>query len=111
MRTDEDRIQAMHRRAVDIKKEKRQFRVRLISAAGISICIAAIILMAVCMPGFSGYYVADTSATGMHASIFNGNSFLGLIIIGIVSFLLGIAVTILCFRLKKWQELEHEENE
>ena len=111
MRTDEDRIQAMHRRAADIKKEKRQFRVRLISAAGISICIAAIILMSVCMPGFSGYYVADTSATGMHASIFNGNSFLGLIIIGIVSFLLGIAVTILCFRLKKWQELEHEENE
>ena len=111
MRMDEDRIQAMHRRAADIKKEKRQFRVRLISAAGISICIAAIILMAVCMPGFSGYYVADTSATGMHASIFNGNSFLGLIIIGIVSFLLGIAVTILCFRLKKWQELEHEENE
>ena len=111
MRTDEDRIQAMHRRAADIKKEKRQFRVRLISIAGISICIAAIILMSVCMPGFSGYYVADTSATGMHASIFNGNSFLGLIIIGIVSFLLGIAVTILCFRLKKWQELEHEENE
>ena len=111
MRTDEDRIQAMHRRAADIKKEKRQFRVRLISAAGISICIAAIILMSVCIPGLSGYYVADTSATGMHASIFNGNSFLGLIIIGIVSFLLGIAVTILCFRLKKWQELEHEENE
>ena len=111
MRTDEDRIQAMHRRAADIKKEKRQCRVRLISAAGISICIAAIILMSVCMPGLSGYYVADTSATGMHASIFNGNSFLGLIIIGIVSFLLGIAVTILCFRLKKWQELEHEENE
>ena len=111
MRTDEDRIQAMHRRAAEIKREKRQFRVRLISAAGISICIAAIILLAVCMPVLSGYYVADTSAIGMHASIFSGSSFLGFIIIGIVSFLLGIAVTILCFRLKKWQELEHEDNE
>lgn len=111
MRTDEDRILAMHQRAAEINREKRQFRVRLISAAGIGICIAAIILMAVCMPGFSGYYVADTSATGMHAGIFNGSSFLGFIIIGIVSFLLGIAVTILCFRLKKWQELEHEEKE
>ena len=111
MRTDKDRILAMHQRASELKREKRAFRCRLISAAGISICFIVIIIMAVFMPGLSGYYVADTAATGMHASTFSGSSFLGFMIIGIVSFLLGVSVTILCFRLKKWQELEDEEKE
>jgi hypothetical protein len=109
MRTNEERISAMHRRAAELKREKIQRRVRLISSAGICICLAAIILLAVCMPGVINIYISESTFPGMNASIFNGSSFLGFAIIGFVSFLLGVSVTVLCFRLKKWQDLEDEE--
>ena len=40
----------------------------------------------------------------MNASIFSGTAALGYIVIGILAFVLGVGVTIFCFRFKKKQE-------
>ena len=46
----------------------------------------------------------------MSGSIFAGSGFLGFLAVGIVAFLLGAAVTILCYRLKQWQEMKDKNN-
>ena len=47
----------------------------------------------------------------MSASIFSGSGYLGYIVIGIVAFLLGCAVTVFCFRLRKWQKDKENEDD
>ena len=104
MRTNEERIAAMHKRAAELEKEKRQRRVLIIQAVSAAACFAAVIALAFFMPGFSQAFASGNSQGSMSASIFSESSVLGYIVIGILAFLLGAAVTIFCFRLKKWQK-------
>lgn len=39
----------------------------------------------------------------MNGSILSGNGMLGYIVIGIIAFALGIAVTVFCYQIKKYQ--------
>ena len=45
----------------------------------------------------------------MHASIFAGSGALGYIVIAIIAFLLGVALTMFCIRLREWQERKDKE--
>ena len=111
MRTNEERIAAMHKRAAELEKEKRQRKVRIIQALSAAACFAAVILLAVFMPGFSQSLGSGNSQGGMSASIFSESSALGYIVIGVLAFLLGTAVTVFCFRLKKWQKDKDAEDD
>ena len=46
----------------------------------------------------------------MSASLFSGSGALGYIVIALLSFLLGVSVTVFCFRLKKWQDERDRED-
>lgn len=109
MRTNEERIAAMHKRAAELEKEKRQHRTAIIQAVSITACFAAVIALAVFMPGFSRAFVSEENQGSMSASIFSGSSLLGYIVIGTIAFFLGVSVTIFCFWLKKWQEREERQ--
>lgn len=111
MRTNEERIAAMHKRAADLEKEKRQRKVRIIQALSAAACFAAVIALAVFMSGFSLAFTSGTNQGGMSASIFSESSALGYIVIGVLAFLLGATVTIFCFRLKKWQKDKDAEDD
>ena len=111
MRTNEERIAAMHKRAAELEKENRQRRVRIIQAVSAAACFAAVIVPAFFMPGFSQVLVSGSSQGSMSASIFSESSALGYIVIGILAFLLGAAVTIFCFLLKKWQKDKDPEDD
>lgn len=111
MRTNEERIAAMHRRAAELEKEKGQRRGRILQAVSVAACFATVIVLAAFMPGFSQALVSGESQGSMSASIFSESSVLGFIVIGILAFLLGAAVTIFCFRLKKWQDGKEQENQ
>ena len=104
MRTNEERIAALHARAAELEQEKREQRVRILQAVSVTVCFAAVILLALLMPGFSQTFGPGNSQGSMRASIFSESSALGYVVIGILAFLLGAAVTIFCFRLKKWQK-------
>ncbi len=111
MRTNEERIAAMHKRAAELEKENRQRRVRIIQAVSAAACFAAVIVLSCFMPGFSQALVSGNSQGGMSASVFSENTALGYIVIGALAFLLGSAVTIFCFRLKKWQKDKDPEDD
>ena len=104
MRTNEERIAALHRRAAELEKEERSRLVRWITAAAAVVCLGVVVLLAVLLPGLSGRIAAGELQGSMNASMFADAAVIGYLVIGIVAFLLGVAVTIFCFRLKKWQE-------
>ena len=104
MRTNEERLAAMHRRAAELAREKRKKRSVLAGALSIAACLTLLIVLAVHIPGASAILSPGVSGTSMSGSIFSENGSLGYIVIAIIAFLLGISVTVFCFRLKKWRD-------
>ncbi len=109
MRTNEERIAAMHQRAGELEREARTRKARIYGAAGLTASLAAVILLAVLIPGLIQSISTDTISNTMMASIFTSSTSLGYIIVAILAFLLGAAVTIFCFRLRKWKDEERED--
>ena len=103
MRTTEERLTLMHNRAAEISRESRHRKVLVLQAAAVILCFAAVIAAAFVMPGFNSGSVAEAGQSGMYASIFAGSAVFGYIAVGIIAFLLGTAVTVFCFRLRKWE--------
>ena len=104
MRTNEERIAAMHRRAAELKIEQRRRQARFAGATGVALCLALVILLALWMPGASAAVTGSSMPAGMSASIFAGSGALGYLVVAIVAFLLGVCVTVFCVRLRKWRD-------
>lgn len=111
MRTNEEKIEALHKRAAQLEKEKLRRRTRILQAASVTVCIAVIAALGFFMPDISNKIVANIDPNAMRASIFTSSAALGYIIIGITAFILGAAVTILCFYLQKWQKERDDDRE
>ena len=111
MRTNEERIAALHARAAELEKEKSEQRVRILQAVSATVCFAAVIVLAFLMPGFSENFAGGSPQNGMSASMLSGSRALGYIVIGIVAFMLCVSVSIFCFRLKKWQDDKDQQSE
>ena len=104
MLTDEERIKAMHDRVHDLNRQRQK---RKVAAAGIlstAFCLMIVITTALVMPKLNDVNVSGSDSASMNASIFTGTAALGYIVIGILAFILGVAVTIFCFRFKKKQD-------
>ena len=104
MRTTEERIAEMYRRREQIVREQKNRRFTGICALSAAACFAILTGIAMMMSRFSGTVLAGGPADSMEASIFSGSETLGYIVISILAFLLGITVTVFCFRLKKWMD-------
>ncbi len=101
MRSNEERIMAMHQRAAELEKEKRSLRARLLTGLSLAACLVLVIGMAVVVSTITAPVPEGSMAGKMSASIFGSGSTLGLLAVGIVAFLLGITVTLFCQHLKK----------
>ncbi|MBR4470203.1 MAG: hypothetical protein IKS54_02665 [Erysipelotrichaceae bacterium] len=97
MRTNEERITALHSRVVKYRRYRR------IRNTGICISLMMCVLETLLIPCVD---IGDIEmvSNGMVASIFNDASSLYLVLIAVLAFLLGVSVTIFCFYLKKWYE-------
>ena len=102
MRTNEERIAAMHARAAELRREKRKRLTRLTGGISALLCLALVVALAACMPRLP---MASAGAPdGMSGSIFAGSGTLGYIVVALLAFLLGVSVTVFCVRLRKWRE-------
>ena len=114
MRTNEERINAMHARASELNKQRRARQVRIIQAAGAAVSFAATIMLAVCIPRVADFGTGSPigpagPAGNMNASIFGNSASLGYIVIALIAFLLGVTLTIFCFRLREWQKQKDQQ--
>ena len=109
MRSTEERVAAVRRRMAQIEQRKRQRRNRIAALASVAACLAVIVGVSFVMPGISGKFTAgDYAGYEAAASIFGGSAASGYIIIGLLAFVLGVCVTVLCFRLKGFRKKNEE---
>ena len=107
MRTHEERIAAMHARAAELNRARRARKVRIMQISGAAVACAATIMLAVFMPHISDFET-NTNA-GPTGSVFADSGALGYIVIAIIAFLLGVALTMFCIRLSEWQKRKDKE--
>ena len=112
MRSHEERVAETKRRIAKIEREKRLRRGRLVMAAAAAACLALLAGVSIAMPGMTAQLQPD-SCTGFEtaASIFHGGAALGYIVIGLLAFLLGVCVTVLCFRLRQMSREDDQDKE
>ncbi len=112
MRSHEERIAEVKRRIAENERQKRLRRDRAAAFFCVAACLAVIVGVSLSMPGivsriepgtFSGF---ETAAT-----MLGGSAALGYIVVGLLAFVLGVCVTVLCFRIRLMNEEERAEEQ
>lgn len=101
MRSNEERVIEVKRRIAEKERQKKLRRSRIAAVSAVAACLVLILVLSLFMPGIAGQLrPGGYSDYEMVASMFGENGALGYIIIGLLAFLLGVCVTILCFRIR-----------
>ena len=112
MRSHEERIAETKRRIAKIEQDKRRRRNTITMASAVAACLVLLIGVSLAMPGIAAnLQTGDYSGFETAASIFRGGAALGYIVIGLLAFLLGVCVTVLCFRLRQMSREDDQNNE
>ena len=112
MRSHEERIAETKRRIAKIEREKRLRRNTLAMASAVAACRVLLIGAAFVMPGIAAnIQTGDYAGFETAASMYGGGAALGYIVIGLLAFLLGVCVTVLCFRLRQMNREDDQNKE
>ena len=104
MRTDDERIRAIHRRAARFDQREHLKKTRILQGISFGVCFAALIACAFIMPHLAAGLENEPLINNMTASIFSDSNTLGFIVIAVIAFFLGVAATIFCYKLKQWHD-------
>ena len=112
MRTNEERAHLIRQRTAEIRKEQRRKRQHFLDAACMAACLLLVIGIGIFMPGL----MADTAANSVihasgTASLIGNHGALSYIVMGLLSFLLGVSVTVLLYRLRKPKNRPRQEED
>ena len=112
MRSHEERVAETKRRIAKIEREKRLRRNTITMASAVAACLVLLVGASFAMPGIAAsIQTSDYSGFETAASIFHGGAALGYIVIGLLAFLLGVCVTVLCFRLRQMNREDGQDRE
>ena len=112
MRSHEERFAETKRRiaARQRKEQRRRGTIAMFSAT--AACLVLIVGVSFAMPDMTARLRPDgVAGFETAASMYGGGSALCYIVIGILAFLLGVCVTILCFRLRRIDREDTREKE
>ena len=111
MRNHKERVAETKRRIAKIEREKRLRRDKITMISAVAACLALLIGASLAMPGIAAsIQTGDYSGFETAASIYGGGA-LGYIVIGLLAFLLGVCVTVLCFRLRQMSREDGQDKE
>ena len=112
MRSHEERVVETKRRIAKIEREKRLRRNTITMASAVAACLALLIGASLAMPGIAAsIQTGDYAGFETAASMYGGGATLGYIVIGLLAFLLGVCVTVLCFRLRQMNREDGQDRE
>ena len=112
MRSHEERVVETKRRIAAMERKKRLRRNTVTMASAVAACLVLLIGASLAMPGIAeSIQTGDYSGFETAASIFHGGAALGYIVIGLLAFLLGACVTVLCFRLRQMNRDDTQDKE
>ena len=104
MRSTDEQLQEVLRRA-EIVKEKRSIRKRLhASAIASCACVALLIAVCFCLPQLT--VVSENAAMQQYGSLLLAAPYTGYVVVGVIAFALGVCVTLLCLY---WKALKQKE--
>ena len=105
MKSVDEQLNIILQRSEIIKQKKRQDKAILGYAFSIAACLALIVVSLF----FIGKIKADTSITEMsrYGSLIISGPYIGYVIIGILAFVLGVLVTLLCKHIYDLKKLEN----
>ena len=111
MRSHEERVAETKRRISKMEREKRLRRNKITMASAVAACLVLLIGASLAMPGIAASIrTGDYSGFETAASMYGGGA-LGYIVIGLLAFLLGVCVTVLCFRLRQMNREDGQDEE
>ena len=111
MRSHEERVTETKRRIAKIEQEKRLRHNMVTMASAVAACLVLLIGASFAMPGIAASIrTGDYSGFETAASMYGGGA-LGYIVIGLLAFLLGVCVTVLCFRLRQMNREDGQDEE
>ena len=112
MRSHEERVAETKRRIAKIEREKRLRRDKITMVSAAAACLVLLIGASLATPGIAARAQAgDYAGFETAASMYGGGAALGYIVIGLLAFLLGVCVTILCFRLRQISREDGQDEE
>ena len=112
MRSHEERVAETKRRIAKIEREKRLRRNVITMASAVAACLVLLVGASLAMPGIAAsIQTGDYSGFETAASMYGGGAALGYIVIGLLAFLLGVCVTILCFRIRQMNREDKQDKE
>ena len=112
MRSHEERVVETKRRIAAMERKKRLRRNTVTMASTVAACLVLLVGVSLAMPGIAAKIQSgDYSCFETAASIFHGGAALGYIVIGLLAFLLGVCVTVLCFRLRQMSREDGQDKE
>ena len=112
MRSHEERFAETKRRIAARQREKRLRRSKITMFSAAAVCLVLIVGVSFAMPGMvAGIRPGDYVGYETAASMYGGGAALGYIVIGLLSFLLGVCVTVLCFRLRQINREDSQDRE
>ena len=112
MRSHEERVAETKRRIAKMEREKRLRRNTITMASAVAACLALLIGASLAMPGIAAnIQTGDYAGFETAASMYGGGAALGYIVIGLLAFLLGVCVTVLCFRLRQISREDGQDEE
>ena len=112
MRSHEERVAETKRRIAARQREQKLRRNKVAMVSAGAACLALIAGASLAMPSIAArIQTGDYSGFETAASIFHGGAALGYIVIGLLAFLLGVCVTVLCFRLRQMNREDDQNKE
>ena len=112
MRSHEERVTETKRRIAARQQEKRLRRNTITMASAVAACLALLVGVCLAMPGIAAsIQTGNYSGFETAASMYGGGAALGYIVIGLLAFLLGVCVTVLCFRLRQMNRENAQDKE
>ena len=112
MRSHEERVTETKRRIAARQQEKRLRRNTITMASAVAACLALLVGVCLAMPGIAAsIQTGNYSGFETAASMYGGGAALGYIVIGLLAFLLGVCVTILCFRIRQMNREDGQDEE
>jgi len=112
MRSLEERVAETKRRIAKMEREKRRRRNTITMASAAAACLALLIGASFAMPGIAArIQINDYAGFETTASMYGGGAALGYIVIGLLAFLLGVCVTVLCFRIRQLSREDGQDRE
>ena len=111
MRSHEERVAETKRRIAKMERGKRLRRNKITMASAVAACLVLLTGASLAMPGIAASIrTGDYSGFETAASMYGGGA-LGYIVIGLLAFLLGVCVTVLCFRLRQMNREDGQDEE